>query len=62
MIGTWLTALNARYRDVRYVVPFLVQILLFLSPIAYSTSRVSFPSRRATRSRRQTCPTSGQSR
>src|SRR5262249_38982032 len=40
-IGTWLTALNARYRDVRYVVPFLVQILLFLSPIAYSTSRVS---------------------
>jgi lipopolysaccharide transport system permease protein len=39
-VGTWLAALNARYRDVRYVVPFLVQILLFLSPIAYSASRV----------------------
>ncbi|HEX4521414.1 MAG TPA: ABC transporter permease [Gaiellaceae bacterium] len=39
-IGTWLTALNARYRDVRYVVPFMVQIWLFLSPIAYTTARV----------------------
>jgi lipopolysaccharide transport system permease protein len=39
-VGTWLTALNARYRDVRYVVPFMIQILLFLSPIAYSAGRV----------------------
>jgi lipopolysaccharide transport system permease protein len=40
-VGTWLAAVNARYRDVRYVVPFLIQILLFLSPIAYSTAKVS---------------------
>ena len=32
-VGTWLTALNVRYRDVRYVVPFLVQIWLFASPV-----------------------------
>jgi lipopolysaccharide transport system permease protein len=40
-IGSWLAALNARYRDVRYVVPFMIQILLFVSPIAYSTAKVS---------------------
>ena len=39
-VGTWLAALNARYRDVRYVVPFMVQIWLFLSPIAYAAARV----------------------
>jgi lipopolysaccharide transport system permease protein len=38
--GVWLAALNARYRDVRYIVPFLVQILLFLSPIAYASSSI----------------------
>jgi lipopolysaccharide transport system permease protein len=39
-VGTWLTALNTRYRDVRYVVPFLLQIWLFASPITYSSTRV----------------------
>lgn len=38
--GLWLSALNARYRDVRYAVPFLIQIWLFLSPIAYPASMV----------------------
>ena len=38
--GLWLSALNARYRDVRYAVPFLTQIWLFLSPIAYPASLV----------------------
>ncbi len=38
--GLWLAALNVRYRDVRYVIPFLVQIWLFASPIAYPTSLV----------------------
>src|SRR5690606_421956 len=33
--GFWLTALNVQYRDVRYTVPFLVQVWLFASPIAY---------------------------
>jgi lipopolysaccharide transport system permease protein len=35
--GLWLSALNAIYRDVRYVVPFLVQFWMFASPVAYST-------------------------
>jgi lipopolysaccharide transport system permease protein len=38
--GLWLSALNAMYRDVRYVVPFLVQFWMFVSPVAYSTSLV----------------------
>jgi lipopolysaccharide transport system permease protein len=42
-VGIWLTALNVRYRDVKYAVPFLIQIWLFASPIAYATSLV--PSR-----------------
>ena len=33
--GLWLSALNVEYRDVRYVVPFLVQFWLFATPIAY---------------------------
>ncbi len=35
-MGLWFSALNAQFRDVRYIVPFLAQALLFLSPIAYS--------------------------
>jgi lipopolysaccharide transport system permease protein len=38
--GLWLSALNAVYRDVRYVVPFLIQFWMFASPVAYSTSLV----------------------
>ncbi len=38
--GLWLSALNAIYRDVRYVVPFLVQFWLLASPVAYSSSLV----------------------
>ena len=39
-IGLWLSALNAMYRDVRYVGPFLVQFWMFASPVAYPTSLV----------------------
>lgn len=39
-VGLWLSALNVLYRDFRYVIPFLVQVLLFLSPVAYPTSLV----------------------
>lgn len=35
--GVWLAALNVRYRDVRYVIPFLVQIWLFVTPVVYSS-------------------------
>jgi lipopolysaccharide transport system permease protein len=36
----WLAALNVRYRDVRHVIPFLVQIWLFATPVAYSSGLV----------------------
>ena len=36
----WLSALNARYRDVRYVVPFLVQAGLYVSPVGFLSSVV----------------------
>ncbi len=39
-VGLWLGAMNALYRDVRYVVPFLVQFWLFASPVAYPASLV----------------------
>ena len=38
--GLWLSAINVRYRDVRYALPFLIQCWLFASPVAYSTSLV----------------------
>ena len=39
--GCWLAALNIKYRDFRYVIPFLVQSLLFLTPVIYPISIVS---------------------
>lgn len=39
-VGTFLAALNAKYRDIRYTVPFLVQIWMFASPIVYPASMV----------------------
>ena len=39
-VGLWLAALNALYRDVRYVVPFLVQFWMFASPVAYPSTLV----------------------
>ena len=37
-VGLWFAALSVRYRDVRYIVPFLVQFWLFATPIAYPSS------------------------
>jgi lipopolysaccharide transport system permease protein len=39
-MGLWLSAVNVQYRDVRYTIPFLIQLWLFISPIAYPTSLV----------------------
>jgi len=39
-VGLWLSALNAIYRDVRYVMPFLVQLWMFASPVAYPSSLI----------------------
>ncbi len=38
--GLWLAALNVQYRDFRYVVPFIVQFGLYLSPVGFSSSIV----------------------
>lgn len=38
--GLWLAALNVQYRDFRYVVPFLVQFGLYVSPVGFSSSVV----------------------
>lgn len=42
-IGLWLSALNVKYRDVRYTIPFLTQIWLFATPVAYPSSMVDEP-------------------
>jgi len=38
--GLWLSALNVEYRDIRYVIPFLTQFWMFVTPIAYPSSLV----------------------
>lgn len=38
--GLWLSALNVKYRDFRYVVPFLVQFGLYISPVGFSSTIV----------------------
>ena len=38
--GLWLTALNIKYRDIRYIIPFLVQFGLYVSPVGYSSNIV----------------------
>jgi len=37
-VGMWLSALNVKYRDVRYALPFLIQLWMFASPIIYPAS------------------------
>lgn len=39
-VGMWLSALNVKYRDVRFALPFLVQLWMFVSPVIYPTSLV----------------------
>lgn len=39
-VGMWLAALNAQYRDIKYTVPFMIQIWMFLSPVVYPASMV----------------------
>ena len=36
--GLWMTALNVKYRDFRYIIPFIVQFGLYISPVGFSTS------------------------
>ena len=37
-IGVWITALNVKYRDFRYVIPFIMQLGLYVSPVGFSSS------------------------
>ncbi|MGC9954227.1 MAG: ABC transporter permease [Rhizomicrobium sp.] len=38
--GVWITALNVKYRDFRYIIPFIVQFGLYVSPVGFSSSLV----------------------
>ncbi len=38
--GLWISALNVKYRDFRYIVPFVVQFGLYISPVGFSSSVV----------------------
>ena len=42
-IGVWLSALNVQFRDVRFTIPFLSQLWLFSTPIAYPSSLLEEP-------------------
>lgn len=42
-LGTWIAALNLKYRDFRYIIPFVVQVLFFLTPIIYPISLLKSP-------------------
>jgi len=39
-VSLWLSALNVLYRDVQYVIPFLVQLWMFVSPVIYPISKI----------------------
>jgi lipopolysaccharide transport system permease protein len=39
-VGLWLSALNVKYRDVKYVIPFIVRMGLYVSPVAFMSSLV----------------------
>src|SRR5262249_21291843 len=41
--GLWLSALNVEYRDISYIVPFLTQIWMVATPIAYPSSLLTEP-------------------
>jgi lipopolysaccharide transport system permease protein len=42
-VALWLSALNVQFRDIRYIAPFIVQVWLFSTPVAYPSSLLSEP-------------------
>jgi lipopolysaccharide transport system permease protein len=40
-VGLYITALNVKYRDFRYIVPFIVQLGIYISPVGYSSTKVA---------------------
>jgi lipopolysaccharide transport system permease protein len=41
-VGLWLCALNVQYRDVQHMIPFLMQVWMFVSPVVYSTELIPY--------------------
>jgi lipopolysaccharide transport system permease protein len=39
-VGMWMSALNVKYRDIRYALPFLIQLWMFVSPVIYPSSMI----------------------
>ena len=48
-VGLWLSAMNVKFRDIRYVVPFLVQFWFFATPVVYSSTLLTKPCKNALR-------------
>ena len=46
-VGLWLSAMNVQFRDVRYTIPFLTQLWLFITPIVYPSSLIENDTLRA---------------
>ncbi|MBK9255901.1 MAG: ABC transporter permease [Saprospiraceae bacterium] len=42
-LGTLLSALNVKYRDIRYALPFLIQAIFFITPVMYSSNTIENP-------------------
>ncbi|NOZ45320.1 MAG: ABC transporter permease [Chlorobi bacterium] len=42
-LGSLLASMNVKYRDFRYIIPFMVQALLFLTPVIYPVSIITYP-------------------
>ena len=42
-VGLWLSAMNVQFRDVRYTIPFIIQIWFFTTPVVYASSLLSEP-------------------
>ena len=40
-VGLWLSAMNVKYRDIRYTIPFLTRLWFFITPVVYPTSLLS---------------------
>jgi lipopolysaccharide transport system permease protein len=40
-VGMWLSAMNVKYRDIKYAIPFLIQLWLFATPVIYPSSMLS---------------------
>jgi len=45
-VGLWLSALNVQFRDVRYTIPFITQLWMFITPIVYPSSLIEDPTLR----------------